>query len=115
METITANGKVYGDNMETITVNGKVYYSENLQANGQKRIVILQRGWVMFGDFERNGSECKLYNAKVIRRWGTAKGLGELAEKGPLNETILDDCYGVVEFDYLTVIATIAVNEAKWK
>lgn len=102
--------------MDTITVNGKTYYSENpQQPNGQKRIIILQRGWVMVGDFERNGSDCKLHNASVIREWGTSKGLGELAEYGPLEDTILDSCFGVVEFDYLTVVATIAVNEDKWK
>ena len=69
----------------------------------------------MIGDFEREGSECRLFNAFVIRKWGTTKGLGELAQKGPLSETVLDACFGVVEFDYLTVIATISVDESKWQ
>ena len=64
--------------METITVNGKTYYSEPANHfEGDIKIVILQRGWVMIGRFEKNGSECKLHDASVIRNWGTTKGLGE--------------------------------------
>lgn len=98
--------------MNEIIVNGEKYIKA---FKGDKRIVILQRGWVMIGDFEREGSQCRLFNALVIRKWGTTKGLGELAQKGPLPETILDACFGTVEFDYLTVIATISVDESKWQ
>lgn len=103
--------------METIEVNGQTYYSEQEQKefDGDCRIVILQRGWVMVGKFERDGSECKLHNAKVIRKWGTTKGLGEIAKDGPTGGTTLDPCNGLVEFDYLTVIATISCDEEKWK
>lgn len=103
--------------METITVNGKTYYSnkpENSEFAGEYKIVILQRGWVMVGKLERNGSECKLHNASVIRNWGTTKGLGQIAADGPTSSTKLDKCNGLVEFDYLTVIAAISVNEEKW-
>ncbi len=78
------------------------------------RIVILQRGWVMVGRFERNGSECKLHDASVIRSWGTTKGLGELAS-GPTSSTKLDKCNGLVEFDYLTVVATISCEGKSWE
>jgi hypothetical protein len=104
--------------MEEIIVNGKKYYStpQNQQEyNGDYKIVILQRGWVMVGKLERSGSECKLHQASVIRNWGTTKGLGEIAEAGPKKETQLDPCNGIVEFDYLTVVATISVNESKWQ
>lgn len=99
--------------MKTITVDGVEYAP--LTVEGDIKIVILQRGWILVGKFERKGSDCKLFNASVIRNWGTTKGLGEIAEKGPTSTTKLDSCYGVVEFDYLTVVATIAVNENKWK
>jgi len=82
---------------------------------GPIKIAILQRGWVMIGRFERNGSDCKLHNAHVIRVWGTTKGLGEIAGKGPTDKTVLDKCYGVVEFDYLTVVALVSVEESKWE
>lgn len=104
--------------METITVNGIEYVPKSAQPyaqpNGDIKIVILQRGWVMVGRLEKNGSECKLHQASVIRTWGTSKGLGELAMKGPLSGTKLDPCGGVVEFDYLTVVAAISVEEKKW-
>lgn len=103
--------------METIEVNGKTYYSEkpnNVEFAGDLKIVILQRGWVMIGKLERSGSDCKLHNASVIRNWGTKRGLGELASEGKKKDTILDPCGGLVEFDYLTVVATISVDESKW-
>ena len=86
-----------------------------ITTEGDVKIVILQRGWIMVGRFERKGSDCKLYNASVIRSWGTTKGLGELAEGGPTSSTKLDPCHGVVEFDYLTVVATISCKEKSWK
>lgn len=104
--------------METITVNGKTYYSEpqgKTEFSGDIKIVVLQRGWVMIGRMERVGSDCKLHNASVIRSWGTKKGLGELAMEGKKANTVLDKCGGIVEFDYLTVVAAISVNEDLWK
>lgn len=104
--------------METIEVNGKTYYSEkptNIEFAGDYKIVVLQRGWVVVGKMERDGNQCKLHQAAVIRNWGTTKGLGEIALEGPKKDTKLDPCNGVVEFDYLTVVLTISINEAKWK
>jgi len=102
---------------DKVTINGKVYVLEGTQKQefiGDVKIVILQRGWVMVGRFEKNGSDCKLHNASVIRSWGTTKGLGELAN-GPTPSTKLDPCGGVVEFHELTVIATISCNPKYWK
>ena len=101
-----------------MSINGVSYIRKD-SVNKQEyssdiKIVILQRGWVMVGRLERKGSECKLHNASVIRTWGTTKGLGELAENGKLKDTILDPCNGLVEFDYLTVVASIACKESAW-
>ncbi len=82
---------------------------------GDIKIVVLQRGWVMVGKLERNGSECKLHKASVVRVWGTTNGLGEIAMNGPTQATKLDKCGGTVEFDYLTVVCAISCNEEKWK
>jgi len=103
---------------KSIVVNGITYIpaSEQLKIEhrGDYKIVALQRGWVMIGKLERKGNECKLHDASVIRNWGTTKGLGELAKEGPKPNTKLDKCYGIVEFDYLTVVATIAVDGSIW-
>lgn len=69
----------------------------------------------MVGRFERKESECKLFDASVIRNWGATKGLGEIAENGPTASTKLDKCNGLVEFDYLTVVASISCNEENWE
>ena len=50
------------------------------------KIVVLTNGWVLVGKLDGD----MLTDASVIRRWGTSKGLGELANYGPLKETILD-------------------------
>ena len=105
--------------IDEIVVRGKKYVPadsiKKQEFKGPTKIVILQRGWVMVGKFERKGSDCKLHNASVIRVWGTTKGLGEIAANGPTAKTVLDKTYGVVEFDSLTVVATISVKEEAWK
>ena len=99
--------------MKRVIIDDIEYVAEK-EGKGNVKIVILQRGWTMVGRFERNGSDCKLHNASIIRTWGTTKGLGEIAKDGPTSNTKLDSTYGVVEFDYLTVIASIACEEKPW-
>jgi hypothetical protein len=103
--------------VEELIIDGIRYVPEDSikEITGNIKIVVLQRGWSVVGVFERNGSGCTLHNASVIRRWGTTNGLGEIAKNGPLSETKLDKCYGVVAFDYLTVVLTIDCELDKWK
>ena len=96
----------------SIMVNGVKYVPET-QPNSPIKIAILQRGWVMVGYFERDGSNCVLTKASVIRTWGTTKGLGEIALNGPTKNTVLDPT-GRVEFDVLTGIAFVDCEESKW-
>jgi hypothetical protein len=99
-----------------IVVDGVTYYASKPEAiDSPIKIVILQRGWVMVGRFEKKGDDCKLYDASVIRIWGTTKGLGEIAQNGPTSNTKLDKCFGVVEFDNLTKVATISCKEEVWQ
>lgn len=101
-----------------IEINGIKYVQKNSiqnskQFEGDIKIVILQRGWIYIGKFEKIDNLCKLHNAYNIRTWGTTKGLCELVH-GPTSTTKLDKCEGIVEFDWLTVIHTITVNKEKW-
>lgn len=101
-----------------LTINGIEYIrkdsiTEQKQYDGDIKIVVLQRGWVYIGRFERIGNDCKLHNAFNIRTWGTTKGLPELVN-GATKDTKLDKCEGIVEFDWLTVVCTITVNKSKW-
>ena len=77
------------------------------------RIVILQRGWVAVGKFTQDGEQCRLENASIIRRWGTNKGLGQIAADGPTSNTVLDKC-PTLRFHALTVIATLDCEASKW-
>ena len=104
-------------NVSEIQINGVAYVpkgSTKQQHEGEIKIVVLQRGWVMVGRFEKIGTDCKLHAASVIRNWGTTKGLGEIAGNGPTSSTKLDPTNGLVEFDSLTIVATIACNQAAW-
>lgn len=108
--------------MKTITINNEVYVAEkdvkiqlakkNIKPT-KKQIVILNRGWVVIGNYSEKGDECTLTEASVIRKWGTTKGLGELAENGKLADTVLDPTPNV-HFHKMTMVARLDVNEAKW-
>lgn len=102
---------------ETIKIDEIEYVRKDSVADvkGDVKIVILQRGWIMVGKFERVGNDCKLHKASIVRTWGTTKGLGEIATGGPTPSTKLDKCGGVVQFDYLTVVASIDCDESEWK
>lgn len=109
--------------MKKITINNEVYISEkdvqvelkkkNIKPS-KKQIVVLNRGWVVIGNYYEKGDECTLTEASVIRKWGTTKGLGELAEKGKLADTVLDECPNV-HFNKMTMVARMDVNEQNWK
>jgi hypothetical protein len=101
-----------------VEINGVQYVrkdsiTQTKQFEGDIKIVVLQRGWVYIGRFERNGNDCKLHNAYNIRVWGTTKGLPELVN-GVTKDTKLDKCEGIVEFDWFTVVHTITVNKNSW-
>ena len=86
---------------------------QNKNLSKDIRIVILQRGWVMVGRFSKDGQDCKLETASVIRKWGTEKGLGEIIS-GPMPSTVLDPC-GVSRFHELAIVATLDCEVGKWE
>lgn len=77
-------------------------------------IVIAQRGWVFVGEVTDQDNKIIISNARNIRRWGTTKGLGEIAANGPTENTILDSV-ATVTLHPLTVIARIECNGTNWK
>lgn len=95
-------------------MSGKKTKVPEKETGGEIKIVILQRGWNAIGRYYRKGFECRLENAFVIRRWGTTMGLGELAEKGPLSNTILEPCPDGIEFHRSGEIFAIPCKEEKW-
>jgi hypothetical protein len=78
-------------------------------------IVVVQSGWVFVGT--RNPARTdvvELTDAACVRRWGTTRGLGELALSGPLKETVLDPC-GRVEVPHHAVHFMIDAEQSKWR
>lgn len=78
------------------------------------KICVLERGWVLVGNLQAEGDEFILSNAFVIRRWGTSEGIGELAIKGPLENTKLDKT-PLVRFHKSQMIFCIECDENNWK
>ena len=78
-----------------------------------KAIVIADRGFVWVGDIVVDESFCVISNASTIRRWGTTKGLGELALEGPTKDTVLDYT-GTVRVPMRAVIGLIDTEAVKW-
>ena len=73
-------------------------------------IAVVTGGWVLVGtptDSTPDGYALK--DAAVIRRWGTTRGIGELALKGVQKETVLDPV-GLVEIERTSLICTITVQ-----
>jgi len=56
-------------------------------------IAVLDKGFVYHGNLTvENDGWFVLENVKNIRRFGTERGLGQLAISGPTSETTLDPC-----------------------
>lgn len=105
-------------NQKTITIDGIEYVPKSsIKTTSGKQtklqIVILHRGWIIIGEYREEKDEFVCENSYVIRRYGTTKGLGELALEGPQTNTKLDAC-GVVRSLKTTIVARLDVDESKW-
>lgn len=97
-----------------IEINGERYIREASKGEAKLKIIVCDRGWVAVGKTVKDGDYYYVSDAKIIRRWGTTKGLGELAELGPQNETKLDPCPNL-EIHTLTTVLLMDCNEDNWK
>lgn len=77
------------------------------------QIVVLDRGFVYVGDVKEDGDNIVITDAKNIRRWGTTRGLGELALEGPKENTRLD-AVGIVRAPRRALITLIDTEAALW-
>lgn len=78
------------------------------------RIVVMDKNFVSVGVYTRVADGVVLENAHVIRRWGTERGLGQIAAEGPTSNTILDKTPRQ-EIPWHSVVKTIDCVEEKWK
>jgi hypothetical protein len=96
---------------ETVTINGIEYVRKS--HGGDLRIVILQRGWVVVGRVATVDGEVVISDASVVRKWGTTRGLGEIASGGPTSKTVLDPCCDV-RVHPLAIVAQMQCEEGRW-
>lgn len=99
--------------METITLNGIEHVQASSKPPSDIQILVLQRGWVVVGDVSKDGEEFTIRNASVIRQWGTARGLGEIATGGPTSKTVLDPCPDI-RCHELTVVLRMDCEASEW-
>ena len=77
-------------------------------------IVIAERGWVFVGHCEIDEAWCVVKDARVVRRWGTTRGIGQLAESGPTGKTKLDDG-GTIRIPLTSLVAALDTEVSKWE
>ncbi len=77
------------------------------------RIIVLHRGHVVVGEYHREGEYCRLTRGYTVRRWGTSRGLGQLAQHGPTSSTKLD-AQPETDWHSLTEIMAIKCRESVW-
>lgn len=83
------------------------------QANHGWQIAVLQRGWVFIGNITQNGDDYSLADGACIRRWGTTKGLGQIAKDGPTSNTELEPV-PEVKFHEAGKVLMMKAEESKW-
>ena len=96
----------------SIVVDG-IEYAPVVNLSSDLQIVVADRGWNFIGNTSGDDDVITISNAKVIRYWGTTKGLGQLALEGKQSKTILDDA-GTVRIPMKSVIAVFDVDKSKW-
>lgn len=98
--------------MNEVLINGVAYVPKN--ATGDRKIVVLDRGFVVVGRVKHDGCYVVIEDCQCVRRWGTTKGLGELAIRGPQANTKLDPQPRTTVHE-LQVVQIIDCEEEAWK
>jgi len=77
-------------------------------------IAVLERGFVYVGNITLTEDFLIIRNAKNVHKWGTTRGLGELASNGPLPNTKLNPSPDIF-VPVRALIHLIACVPAKWQ
>ncbi len=98
--------------MTEVEIDGEQYVK--LESESQRTaIVVCDRGFVLVGNISTDDNYLTIYNCSNVRRWGTSRGLGELATNGPLENTKLDP-QPTTKVHELQVVQIIDCEESKW-
>jgi len=79
-------------------------------------ILVLDRGNVIAGDYEftDEGQIITVKNGSVVRRWGTTRGLGQIAENGPTDDTKLDPLNRDAFVAKSALVYIVDADRSKW-
>lgn len=77
------------------------------------KILVINGSWVIVGHVTSSPDAFRITDAHVVRRWGTTKGLGEIAVGGPTEQTVLDKAYTVTVHP-LQVLLVIDCDATMW-
>ena len=88
------------------------------KSDGVYAIAVLDRGFVYVGLVDIYMSDLGtewivIRDARNIRRWGTTRGLGQLALEGPTSATTLDPV-GVVRAPARSLVSILETEERLW-
>ena len=78
-----------------------------------RKIAVLERGFVYVGTASVADGFVTIEGASNVRRWGTKRGLGQLAAEGPQPNTVLDPA-GRVVAPITSLICLIDCNDSVW-
>lgn len=94
-----------------MVIDGVEYQPVN--RDSRVAIVVCDRGFVLVGRVSIEDSYVTITSCSNVRRWGTTKGLGQIASGGPTNDTILDP-QPTTRVHELQVVQIIDCEESKW-
>lgn len=85
---------------------------------GRPVILVMERGFVLFARIRPHPEDFLFLlgnDVATVRRWGTTAGLGELASKGPLPQTVLDPEGDSIELRKTAIYRIIPCSEEAWR
>ncbi len=77
-------------------------------------LVVADRGHVWVGVVRTDAEWAYVQGARIVRVWGTTRGLNQLAVDGPLPNTKLDAAATIVKVARRAVIALVPCETSKW-
>lgn len=93
-------------------IDGVEYQPVNCESE-RTCIVVLDRGFVVVGRVSIKHNYVTIRKCSNVRRWGTSRGLGEIAAGGPTTKTVLDP-QPTTKVHELQVVQIIDCEESKW-
>lgn len=105
---------IFSDHVANMAINETFFDAPHMKEdfkNGDPVIVVLEGGWVFAGIMTKlDDKRIRLDSCYNVHRWGTTRGLGELALNGPMKDTVLNECESII----CAPIFLLALSD-KWK